>query len=509
MRPQTETRTGWMRSLLGSCLLVACLGGGTLAVAAEGTEKPRPNIVLFVADDLGKELGCYGNGVIKTPHVDALAKEGRRFDLAFATTASCSASRSVILTGLHNHANGQYGHEHAYHHFAAFERVRSLPVLLTAAGYRTLRAGKFHVGPEERFQFEVVLKQDSRNPVKMADDCREPLSAGDARPFFLYFCTSDPHRSGEIAEDVPGKPNRFGNRPGGIPGEDNVTYRPEDVIVPPFLPDTPVCRAELAQYYESVSRVDRGFGRLVRHLKELGKYDNTVILFTSDHGMAFPGAKTTVYEPGLQVPLIVRRPGETHPGTASPAMVSHVDLTPTILDLAGALDPQTNTPRVLPPPDKGATQPKKKAPPYVFQGRSWKEALDVLDAAGRDRVEASHTFHEVTMYYPMRVLRTRKYKLIWNLAHGLPFPFASDLWEAPTWQDRLAAGKTAYYGKRTVAAYLQRPPFELYDLETDPHEAVNLADREELLPVLKRMQGELRAFQQRTDDPWVLKWEHE
>ncbi|MCK4753057.1 MAG: sulfatase-like hydrolase/transferase, partial [Planctomycetes bacterium] len=111
-----------------------------------GNNGKKPNIVLYVSDDHGLDaLGCYGNPIIKTPNMDSLAAEGVRFTNAFCTSASCSASRSVILSGMYNHANGQYGHQHGYHHFVSFDKVKSLPVLLSEAGYRTARAGKLHV----------------------------------------------------------------------------------------------------------------------------------------------------------------------------------------------------------------------------------------------------------------------------------------------------------------------------------------------------------------------------
>ena len=451
----------------------------------DSSAAPR-NVVLFVTDDQGQDAGCYGNPVIKTPNLDALAADGALFRNAFATTASCSASRSVILTGLHNHRNGHYGHEHAYHKFGSYPDVKSLPVLLSRAGYRTARAGKYHVAPADVYRFDRVLPGNSRSPVEMADNCKEFISAKSDKPFFLYFCTGDPHRGGGTVQKSPYKPNAFGNRPKGYPGIKEVTYDPGDVIVPPFLPDTPTCRAELAQYYQSVSRIDQGLGRLVRHLKDAGVYDETLIIYISDHGIAFPGAKTTTYEPGLRSPCVVRNPYAKKRGLAPEAMVSWVDLTPTVLDFAGA------TP-------KGVT----------FHGRSFLPVLEREKSEGWDEVYASHTFHEITMYYPMRVVRERRYKLIWNIAHPLPYPFASDLWEAPTWQDVYRQGPGALYGKRTVRAYIHRPEFELYDLENDPHEVRNLADDPEFAAELSRLKGKLKAFQKRTEDPWILKWEYE
>jgi N-sulfoglucosamine sulfohydrolase len=441
---------------------------------------------LIVADDLSPDAGCYGNPVIKTPNLDKLAAEGTRFTHAFCTTASCSASRSVILTGLHNHANGQYGHQHSYHHFAAHDTVKSLPVLLTEAGYRTARAGKFHVAPDSVFRFDLTLPGNPRSPVEMANNCRDFIAATSDKPFFLYFCTSDPHRGGGQAKELPHQPDRFGNKPEGqsYPGITEVKYDPKQVIVPPFLPDTPACRAELAQYYQSVSRMDQGLGRLVQLLKDAGKYEETLILFIADNGIAFPGAKTTLYDPGMRLPCIVRHPSAKKRSLVSSALVSWVDLVPTILDYASAK-------------------------PAKVHGRSLLPVLEEPEPKGWDEIYASHTFHEITMYYPMRVVRTRQHKLIWNIAHPLPFPFASDLWEAPTWQDVFKKGQDARYGQRTVKAYIQRPRFELYDLQGDPHEVKNLADDAKHARLLDELKTKLKEFQKRTSDPWALKWEYE
>ncbi len=480
MRSKSITRRSFMKG---------CVAGASALIStrAFARENKRPNVVLIVSDDHGLDaLGCYGNPVIETPNLDALAAGGVRFTNAFCTTASCSASRSVILSGMYNHANGQYGHQHSYHHFISFPNVKSLPVLLTEADYRTGRIGKYHVAPDEVYKFDVALPGNSRSPVQMADNCRDFVSGDDNKPFFLYYCTSDPHRGGGTANELPGKPDRFGNRPrGAYPGVDEVKYDPKDVVVPPFLPDLPECRAELAQYYQSVSRVDQGVGRLMRVLRRAGKYDNTVVIYISDNGVAFPGAKTTLYEPGMNLPCIVRDPRQKKKGIACDALVNFADLAPTILDFAGALP--------------------GKSP---LQGRSFKSALNQEHPKGWDETYASHTFHEITMYYPMRVVRQRRYKLIWNIAHGLDYPFASDLWASSTWQATINAGKK-HYGKRTVEAYLHRPKFELYDLENDPHEVKNLADDPEHQKVLEELKAKLKDFQKRTKDPWIVKWDYE
>jgi len=485
-------------------LLLAFLAWLTLLMPAAAAKK---NIVLFVADDLGKDLGCYGNPVIKTPNIDRFAAEGTVFTHAYATTASCSASRSVILTGLHNHANAHYGHQHAYHHFSAYDWVKSLPVLLKQAGYRTARVGKFHVAPDEVFAFDHVLPGNNRDMVTMTNNAKSVIAAKSEQPFFLYICTSDPHRGGGKATELPHQPDRFGNKAqGGYPGIKEIVYSPDDVIVPPFLPDTPACRAELAQYYQAVSRLDQGFGYLLKTLKDAGVYDDTLIVFISDHGIAMPGAKTTVYEPGLNSPCIVRYPDAKQRSIKNAALVSWVDITPTLLDYAGIVttDGRTLSRDIATMPDGG-----NKRKPYQFHGRSFLGIIDEPPAAGWDRIYASHTFHEIQMYYPMRVVRDGQYKLIWNIAYPLPFPFASDLWASATWQAQWELGKDAPYGKRTVGQYIQRPQFELYDLEKDPYEGNNLANDPEYQAVLYEMQKKLKDFQQQAADPWILKWQYE
>jgi N-sulfoglucosamine sulfohydrolase len=459
-----------------------------LLAAADET---RPNIILFVTDDQSPDAGCYGNTVIKTPNLDALAEDGIVFDAAFCTTASCSASRSVILSGLHNHYNGQYGHQHSYHHFSSFDRVRSLPVRLTESGYDTIRIGKYHVAPETVYQFDRSLPANSRNPVRMAETVADYLADRPRdKPFFLYFCTSDPHRGGGERTELPYSPNAFGNIPEGYPGVESVYYNPDEVEVPAFLPDSPTARAELAMYYESISRIDQGLGRLIDVLRDLSLYENTILIFTSDHGMAFPGAKTTLYEPGMRVPMIVRDPRREKRGIRSSAMLSHVDLTPTILDMAGSLNGQNHDPQ-------------------DFHGRSWASLTGKTSAEGWDKVYASHTFHEIQMYYPMKVVRGRRYKLIWNIAYPLPYPFASDLWAAPTWQRQYDQGPETLYGKRTVQRYIQRPEFELFDLRVDPDETNSLAGQPEHAELLKQLQTELKEFQSKTKDPWIMKWDYE
>ena len=473
--------------------------------------KTRPNIILMVSDDHGREtLGCYGNSAIETPHLDSLARDGVRFTNAFCTTASCAASRSVILTGKHNHANGTYGHTHANHHFACFDDVQTLPAMIQRAGYRTFRVGKQHYAPERLFPFDGGFPAGTfgRDDVRMSESCRDFVRGEDSegdQPFFLYWCSMNPHRAGRL-DNHRLKPNSFGNPEQSFPGDEERRYGEDEVIVPSFLSDIPEVRAELAQYYQSISRLDRGVGRLVSILEDEGKLENTVIMYVSDNGAAFPEAKTTLYEPGMNLPCIVKSPFHKNRGTECNGLVTWADITPTLLDFAGVESDGADAGKsVTNAVDDYSVAPVTEA----FHGRSFAGIIDEEDPESwRDEIYASHTFHEITNYYPMRVLRTKRYKFIYNIAWKLDYSFASDLWASSSWQAALRE-KRQSFGARSIDAYIRRPRFELYDIENDPNEINNLAESTTHQDLVATFADKLKRFQEETGDPWLHKWAYE
>lgn len=484
------------------CLLLITIGPISIRAAAEGN---RPlNVVVMVADDLGYQTGCYGNKVIKTPHLDQLAAEGTRFTRAHCTTASCSASRSVLMTGLQNHATGHYGHAHGNNHFSTYDSVRSLPVMLSEAGYRTCSIGKYHLAPEYVYHFDAYPNdgiQGARNSVRMAANAKEWIAEAPDKPFFLYWCSSDPHRGGG--------PDGFSNHnenPDYYPGVIQVKYDPADVVVPKWCNDTQTTRKELAEYYQSISRLDQGIGKLMQALQDLKVLDNTLVIFLSDNGPPWPGAKTNLYEPGAKLPLIVRHPGQEKRGITNDAVVMWTDITPTVLDWCN-IEPG-KAPPIRPRENKGQRDTKGQAVPYTLHGRSFLDIVSAEKPEGWDENYASHTFHEITMYYPMRMVISGKHKYIFNIAHQLPYPFASDLHACPTWQEVLET-KPQDYGQRAVYDYLYRQKHELYDLEADPYETQNLAGDDKYRDTLTTLQEKLKAYQKKTRDPWVSKWIYE
>jgi len=440
---------------------------------------PQHNVLLIVADDLGRDLGCYGNAAVKTPRLDKLAQRGVRFENAFATVASCSASRAVIYTGLFTHTNGQFGHAHAPAELHTHAWVESLPRVLKKNGYRTGIIGKVHVLPAEVYPFDEQPAADDpggshpRDVSAFGKAARSFFDSTRNEPFLLVVGFHDPHRSG----------SGFGNE-GKHADAAEVRYHPDDLKVPDFLPDQPEVRQELAEYYQAISRLDRGTGEILDALKETGHDSDTLIIFVSDNGMPFPGAKTTLYEPGVHLPLIIASPTQKQTGLTNQAMVSWVDIVPTALEWTG-----TRT-------------------SYPLPGRSILPILEEANPPGWDTVFGSFVFHEITNYYPMRSIRTRRYKYILNVAHSLDFPFASDLYGSKTWQGVLRRGDTQF-GQRTVAQYSHRPHEELYDLEQDPGELKNLATDPANAAVLAELKSRLKRWQNATKDPWVVKYRYE
>ncbi|KAJ0383879.1 hypothetical protein COL922a_009539 [Colletotrichum nupharicola] len=439
---------------------------------------PR-NVLLLVADDLGKQLGCYGNPYIKTPNIDKLAAEGTRFDKAFASTASCSGSRSTLYTGLHTHQNGQYGLNSGNHHFVTFDHIESGPALLSKAGVRTGIVGKIHVGPDNVYPWEWRAESLTRDVWWSSQRAAEffKVSKKDGRPFVLTVGYHDPHRDRTRGG--------FGNDEPVDERINSVKYDANAMVVPGFLSDTPGVRHELAGYAEAISRLDQGIGMIVHELEASGFADDTLVIFISDNGPPFLNSKTTLYDAGVCLPLIIKQPGSSP--TVNPNLVSYVDILPTILDWV--LDQNSEGPKT------------------GLAGRSF---LDIISEGQElpewDHVFGSHTFHESTNYWPTRYIRTRRYKYHRNIAWRLDFPFANDIYGSLTWEDiRNAEESPKKVGQRLLKDYFFRPAEELYDLTVDPNEVKNLAEDPDHQHVLDELRTELEDWQRRTNDPWLYR----
>ncbi|MGH8186204.1 MAG: sulfatase-like hydrolase/transferase, partial [Steroidobacteraceae bacterium] len=310
----------------------------------------------------------------------------------------------------------------------------------------------------------------NRDVAFMAEEARKFIAADRERPFLVVVGFSDPHRAAE----------NFGNTR-AWPSVERVTYDPRKVTIPAHLPDVPEVRQDLAHYYESVSRLDSGVRMLLDALRATGHLEDTLVVYLSDNGRPFPGAKTTLYDDGIHLPLIVAKAGQ-RAAVRSEAMVSWIDIAPTILEWSNAPGPQD----------------------YRLVGRSLLPILDAARPNGWEVIFASHGFHEIQQYYPMRAMRTRQHKYIVNLASELTYPIAGDIRSSPTWH-AIEARPAIGLGGRTLDAFLHRPAEELYDLSKDPHERRNVATDPAYRETLERMRKEMESFRRRTRDPWLGK----
>ena len=445
---------------------------------------PTKNILLMIADDLGRsQLSCYGCNALKTPNLDALASSGSRFDMAFASTASCSGSRTTIYTGLHTHENGSYGLIGQRNGFQTSDNVETAPQLFNKLGYKTGILGKVHVGPDRLYPWQHRAESDSRDVAKVADQAEDFFKSANSQPFFLTIGFVDPHRTLETR-------GGFGNVEGNYDErlQDRV-FDPQEVEIPPFLSDLPEVRQELSEYYRAIHRMDQGVGMILAALERCGMADNTLVLFLSDNGPPFINSKTTLYDAGVRLPFLLRVPGRT-PGIVNSNLVSWLDVLPTFLAWAG----HENYPTA-----EGNVGPRR--------GRSILPIMDETKLLAEwDHVFGSHTFHEITNYWPTRYLRNRRYKYHRNVCWKLDFPFAMDLYASMSFEgmrNSATESKEAMVGPRTLKSYICRPPEELYDLEQDSLEVKNLAGDEAHAETLKSMRAALEKWQELTEDLWL------
>ena len=293
----------------------------------------RPNIVLIIADDMNwDDCGAYGHPSIRTPNIDSLAKDGLTFKHAYLTTNSCSPSRSSILTGKYPHNTGA-----EQLHWPLPEGSQTFAAELKKSGYYTAAAGKWHLGDAVKPHFDKIYEaskagfvlpsgKDGQAPKMVAaqpsgcEDWEKALNERPSdKPFFMWLAALDPHR--EYTE-----------------GSLDPPHRPEDVIVPPHLPDTADVREDLRLYYDEIGRLDKYVGKVIAKLEEQGVSDNTMILFISDNGRPFPRDKTTLFDGGIRTPWIVKWPSRIKVSQSTDALASAVDIAPTFLALSGVAD---------------------------------------------------------------------------------------------------------------------------------------------------------------------------
>ncbi|MGD9694485.1 MAG: sulfatase [Thermoleophilia bacterium] len=400
---------------------------------------PRPNILYLHSHDTGRHIEPYGHAV-STPRLQGLAEEGIAFRRAFCAASTCSASRACLLTGQHAHSNGMLGLAHRG--WSLNDYSHHIVHTLRRAGYRSTLIGEQHISKEPGIiGYDEVVKIATTRATDVAPVTIDLLRDAPAQPFFLSVGFFETHR--EFFRPTE--------------GEERYT------LPPPNLPDTPETRRDMAAFNASARSLDAGVGAVLDEIDALGLRENTLVICTTDHGMAFPGAKTTLTDRGIGVFLILRGPGGFEGGRVSDALVSHVDLFPTVCDL---LDIER---------------------PAWLQGVSLLPLAEGAPAV-REEVFAEGTYHAA--YEPQRAIRTDRWKYIRRFDDRvLPVRANTDdspgkeLWLANGWSDRPIDRE------------------QLYDLMFDPAEMRNVAGDPALAGVEADLRGRLERWMVETGDP--------
>ena len=430
----------------------------------------RPNIVWISNEDMSPRLGAYGDAIARTPVLDRLARESVRFTHAFTTAPVCAPSRAAIITGMYQTSLG------AQHMRTTEDRVpelpgpylavppfyvKAFPEYLRAAGYFTSNRAKTD------YQFGV--------PFTIWDDLGATAHwrnrADPKQPFFSVFNLEITHES----RIFPSSPARKGK-----PLVTNLA----DLKVPPYYPDTPVVREELARMYDNIADMDGQVGEILKQLEDDGLAENTVVFYWSDHGDGVPRAKRSLYDSGLRVPLMIRWPktlasgSGAAPGSVRDELVSFIDLAPTVLALAGVPIPTHLQGRVLVGPHAAP------APDLVF--------------AARDRMDIE--------YDMMRSVRDRRFLYIRNFAPELPYAghiiYRNQSAIMQEWFRLQAERKLT--GPAALWMRTQRPAEELYDTIDDPHQIRDLSADPKHGATLVRLRSALTEWMGRTGDQGLV-----
>lgn len=440
----------------------------TQPAAPAPQEVQRPNIVLFIADDMTqRDVHLYG-GDAHTPNLDQMARDGMTFDRAFAASPTCSVSRTSLLTA-------DYPMHHGAHALGSVMKkpIPTWPQILKKLGYRVVIAGKTHFGPPDDFPFEF-LKDSVKRPAGKTDVLwsRLDMSAVDRM-------LATRNRSQPIALIVAS----FASH---VRWPQNQGYDSAKLHMPPELLDTPDTRAIRTRYLTKVTLADTELGELRAMMSKYGMAGNSLLMFTADQGAQFPFAKWNLYDAGTEAPLLAVWPGHIAPGSKTAAMVSQIDILPTVEQAAGG------------------------APLAGVDGRSMLPVLEGKADSFRDVIFTSHSGDAGKRpegnVAPMRAIRTDRYKLIVNFYPEIPFKDAINVnthfIENSYWLTWQKLAKTDPKAAAVVNRFQHREPVELYDVQTDPYELRNVASDPEYAQTLSSLKTRLyRWMRSQGEDP--------
>lgn len=407
------------------------------------------DVVVMTCHDLGRHLHCYGVESVMSPTVDSLAARGVRFAQAFATAPQCSSSRASLATGRYPHNNGVMGLAHQGFDWDLAPSAPHAAALFAGLGFETHLFGFQHVSTHpERLGFDHIHSAGTGagSAGKSVAAAVEQFLEGDlgGRRLYLEINFEETHRPYDL---------------GGVDA------RSERVVIPAYLPAGPEAAAELSALQGAIRGMDAAVGRVLAAIDRAGRTQRTLVVFTTDHGLAMPRAKCTLYDPGLEIALIMCWPGGgIEGGVVRSELVSNIDVLPTLLEAAGG------------------------ALPAEIQGRSLLSLLRGETYQPRDLIFAEKTFH--SYYDPMRCVRTRHHKYIRNFETGFAVEVPADIQQGAIFR----ADPSRYSTDRSNWV-------ELYDLDADPLEQVNLAGRPSIEAIEQHLSAELWAWMRETADP--------
>ncbi len=456
-----------------------------LVAFAAAAEQP-PNILFVFMEDMGLQIGPYGDHTVPTPRLDAFAEEGLVFENVHCTQPSCSPSRSSLFTGLYPHQSGHMGLAKSGG-FYLKPGIEPFLKQLKEKNYHTGRSYKIHVDPENRIQqyFDrnydfQRFKDDGTNThdFRKALDYMEDFLATrpEGQPFFYMAQTADTHRD-FVWENLVDEP--FSSR-NGYRKATRESVKP----LPAFGNDIDFGFAQdVADYYNAVQRVDAFFGGCLDLLEQHGLAKDTIVIFSADHGPCYGRGKLSLHDFGTHVPFIVRWPGSPRMGERTSALVSLIDLPSTFVQIAGAEIPEQ------------------------YKGKSIRSLLmdPKADVTFRERLFTEYTTHcPIDDYAPTRAIQNGRFKLIHNVLAG-QINYPADGVHAEGCPDVFAALKTPVgtTARKTYDEFVNPPEFELYDRQNDPNEHSNLADNPEYAEVLERMKKDLMQWRRETRDPFL------
>jgi len=443
-----------MRPKLISFTILALLFSSVLFISCSENdpESDLPNIVFIIADDISwDDFGCYGNTDVRTPNIDRVAGEGLLFTNMYLTASSCSPSRTSIISGRYPHNTGA-----AELHTPLPAHVPVFPEFLQEAGYFTAASGKWHMGESARRAFDTLaISEIGLSGSESWLNVMRALPAD--QPFFLWFASLDAHR--DWSADTIADP-----------------HDPESLKVPVGLAGMDATLKDLASYYNEVWRFDYYVGLVIDELERMGVADNTLVIVTADNGRPFPRSKTRVYDSGMKTPFIAWWPeGIQETGVTVDALVSIIDMAPTLLTIAG----------IEPGPS--------------FQGRSFNRLLETPGNTFRNYLFAEHNWHDLESYE--RMVRNKGFMYIFNGRPQFPNNGPVDALVSPSMRDLKALHDEGGLTKDQQDVFVApRAAEELYDLRSDSDQVNNVIEEPRYAEELERLRNVMRRWQEETAD---------